>query len=225
MPIYEKNARGGSPRASISPMPQNPPLRALILATHNTGKTREMTQLLKPYNLKLLSATALGLPEPEETGKNFAENASLKALSAAQLGGMAALADDSGLCVEALDGAPGIHSARWAGVPRDFARASALIARALKNKQARKIKERRAHFLCCLALAQPSGEVQIFEGKTEGSIIWPPRGANGFGYDPIFLPRGFSETFGEMDPAKKETLSHRARAFSLFADHCLKRPA
>jgi len=181
----------------------------LVVATHNPGKLREISALVAPWGLQAVSAGELGLPEPEETGVTFAENALLKANAAAQAGGVPALADDSGLSVAALGGDPGVYSARWAGPERDFAAAMARIAAALDGAQ-----DRSATFVCVLALAWPDGRAEVFEGRVDGTIVWPARGTHGFGYDPIFLPVGARETFGEMDPAAKQAMSHRAQAFA-----------
>jgi len=182
----------------------------LVVASHNPGKLREINDLLTPFGLVTKGAAALGLAEPEETGLSFVENAVLKARAAANASGLPALADDSGLCVEALDGAPGIYSARWAGPAKDFSAAMARVERELKQKGARNAP---AHFVSVLALADPNGETQIFEGEVRGHLTFPPRGGNGFGYDPIFVMDGMDKTFGEIDPARKHALSHRARAF------------
>jgi XTP/dITP diphosphohydrolase len=182
----------------------------IVAASHNEGKVRELAALFAPYGVECTSAASLGLPEPEETGASFAENAALKAEGAAKASGMTAIADDSGLEVAALDGAPGIHSARWGGEAKDFALAMARVHRELEAKGAR---HARANFTCALALAAPQGPVRVFEGKVFGTLTWPPRGSRGFGYDPIFVPDGFGETFAEMAPALKNELSHRMRAF------------
>ena len=183
----------------------------LVIASHNAGKVREIGDLLAPYGIETVSAKALGLPEPEETGTTFVANAELKARAAADLSGLPALADDSGLCVDALGGDPGIFSARWAGEARDFDEAMRRVNEALLAKGPE--TERDAHFVCALALAWPDGHVEWFEGRVEGSLVWPPRGANGFGYDAMFLPDGGDQTFGEIDPAAKHAISHRADAF------------
>jgi len=185
------------------------PPRRLVVASHNPGKLREIAELLAPFGVEALSAAALGLPEPEETADSFAGNAALKAEAAAAGSGLAALADDSGLCVAALAGRPGIHSARWAGPARDFGLAMQRVATELGANP-----DRRAWFVCALALAEPGQATRVFEGRVDGSLIFPPRGTRGFGYDPIFLPEGGSRTFGEMDPAAKHAISHRARAFA-----------
>jgi XTP/dITP diphosphohydrolase len=182
----------------------------LVIASHNEGKVRELSELFAPYGIACVSAASLGLPEPEETGYSFAENAELKALAAAKGAGMLALSDDSGLEVEALGGVPGIHSARWAGPTKDFRLA---MERVRHELEASGTTDRRANFTCALALAGPNGDVAAFTGKVHGTIVWPPRGTQGFGYDPIFVPEDYTETFGEMDPGLKNQLSHRMRAF------------
>jgi XTP/dITP diphosphohydrolase len=187
----------------------------LVIASHNPGKVREIAELLAPYRVDCVSAGELGLPEPAETGGSFAANASLKALAAAKAAELPALADDSGLVVDALGGAPGVYSARWAGPKKDFAMAMQRVERQLGPKA-----DRRAHFACALALAWPDGHLECFEGEVQGRLVWPPRGERGFGYDPIFLPEGRSQTFGEMDPAGKHEISHRAAAFRLLVAAC-----
>ena len=182
----------------------------LVIASHNEGKVREIADLLAPYGIDVVSAGRLGLPEPEETGSSFATNAALKAVAAARASGLPALADDSGLEVKALGGEPGIHSARWGGATRDFGLAMQRLHRELV---AAGVKDLTANFTCALALAAPGGDVQGFEGKVFGTIVWPGRGTRGFGYDPIFVPEGYDETFGEMEPELKDSISHRARAF------------
>jgi XTP/dITP diphosphohydrolase len=183
----------------------------LVIASHNQGKVREIRELLGPHGVEPVSAAALDLPEPEETGTSFVANAELKALQAADLSGLPALADDSGLCVEALGNEPGIFSARWAGPDKDFA----LAMRKVEDRLAALPPgtPRAAHFVCALALAWPDGHVEWFEGRVDGSLVWPPRGTQGFGYDPVFVPEGHDLTFGEMDPAAKHAMSHRAAAF------------
>jgi XTP/dITP diphosphohydrolase len=191
----------------------------LVIATHNAGKLREFDELLRPYDLTLVGATALGLEEPEETGSTFRDNALLKARAAARASGLVALADDSGICVEALDGAPGIYSARWAGPTKDFGAAMARVESELKARAAP--PPWRAAFVSVLALAWPDGADEAFEGRVDGILVFPPRGTAGFGYDPIFLPDGHDRTFGEMSSEEKHgipddgslALSHRARAF------------
>ena len=185
----------------------------LVIASHNAGKVREIAALLAPFGIEGVAASALGLPEPEETGRTFLANAELKARAAATAG-LPALADDSGLAVAALDGAPGIYSARWAGPDRDFARAMADVHERLGDRS------RQAAFVAALALAWPDGHVEAFEGRVEGRLVWPPRGDRGFGYDPIFAPEGHDETFGEMKPEAKARLTHRARAFEKLAVAC-----
>ncbi|WP_447728198.1 RdgB/HAM1 family non-canonical purine NTP pyrophosphatase [Sphingomonas koreensis] len=187
----------------------------LVIASHNEGKVREIRALLAPYGMEPVSAASLGLPEPDETGTTFVANAELKAMQAADLSGLPALADDSGLCVDALGGDPGIFSARWAGPTRDFGLAMELVEKNIRDKAVDGVPppSRDAHFVCALALAWPDGHVEWFEGRVDGILVWPPRGKNGFGYDPMFLPDGNIETFGEMDPDAKHAMSHRADAF------------
>jgi XTP/dITP diphosphohydrolase len=187
----------------------------LVIASHNKGKVREIRELLAPFALTIKGADELGLPEPEETEPTFVGNALLKARAAANASGEAALADDSGLAVKALDGAPGIYSARWAGETKNFTSAMARVESELKTKNAR---DRGAKFVCVLALAKPDGETAVFEGEVEGTLTFPPRGDKGFGYDPIFVANGMTETFGEIDPAIKHGMSHRARAFRKLLD-------
>jgi XTP/dITP diphosphohydrolase len=182
----------------------------LIVASHNPGKVREIKALLGPHGIEPLSAKELGLAEPEETGTTFAANAELKARAAADAGHHPALADDSGLWVDALDGAPGIYSARWAGPSKDFRVAMARVERELLEKKARDYS---AKFVCALSLAMPHGEIKTFEGEIHGHLTFPPKGQLGFGYDPIFVADGFEQTFGEIDPHVKNAMSHRARAF------------
>jgi XTP/dITP diphosphohydrolase len=183
----------------------------LVIASHNPGKIKEIKSLLEPYGVQVAGAAELHLPEPEETGRSFAENARIKAETAASHSGEPALADDSGLCVAALDGAPGIYSARWAGPGKDFRAAMARVESELKAKGTR---DMRAWFVCALALAAPGQETEIFEGHVFGTLTFPPRGNKGFGYDPIFVPEGYRQTFGEMDPDAKHAMSHRAKAFA-----------
>lgn len=200
----------------------------LVVATHNPGKLRELRELLEPYGVDAISAGELGLAEPDETGASFAENAQIKAFAAARASGQPAFADDSGLAVDALGGAPGIHSARWAGAGKDFMAAMQTIEAKLKDQGAREPDQRRAHFVSALCVAWPDGHVESFEGRVDGALVWPPRGRQGFGYDPMFLPDGFTRTFGEMTadekhglPPKGQGLSHRARAFLKLAEACL----
>ncbi|NJR78612.1 RdgB/HAM1 family non-canonical purine NTP pyrophosphatase [Sphingomonas corticis] len=182
----------------------------LVIASHNEGKVREIAALLEGRGLEVVSAKQLDLPEPEETGTTFVMNAELKARAAADLSGLVALADDSGLCVDALGGDPGIFSARWGGEDRDFGRAMALVEEKLA---AIDDAPRDAHFVCALALAWPDGHVEWFEGRVDGTLVWPPRGDKGHGYDPVFQPIGRTETFGEIDEAEKNDISHRGDAF------------
>lgn len=204
----------------------------LVVATHNGGKLREFRELLAPFGLDLTSAGELGLPEPEETGTTFAENSRIKAEAAAKASGLPALADDSGLAVLALWGAPGIFSARWAGPDRDFAAAMQRIENELHARGAVEPAQRRAAFVAALCLARPSGDVEEVEGFVLGTLVWPPRGDQGFGYDPVFLPEGHERTFGEMSAQEKHGvdwktgrgLSHRARAFIALAGRCLTEP-
>jgi len=186
----------------------------LVVASHNSGKVVEIEALLKPFGVITLGAAALGLPEPEETGATFEENAALKARAAAEKSGLPALSDDSGLVVPALGGAPGIYSARWAGPGRDFFRAMERVQRELGDR------DRNAHFVAVLALAWPDGEIATFRGEVHGRLVWPPRGERGFGYDPMFVPDGYELTFGEIDPDEKHRISHRARAFEKLVREC-----
>jgi XTP/dITP diphosphohydrolase len=200
------------------------PIRRLILATHNAGKLAEFRDLFAPHAIDIVSAGELGLPEPEETGTSFVANAELKAEAAASAANLPALADDSGLCVDGLDGDPGIYSARWAGKPADFRAAMARIDTLLAERGATAPAQRRAHFVAALSLIWPDGQRLTVEGRVFGTLVTPPRGALGFGYDPMFLPDGYDKTFGEMTAEQKhglpadgsEALSHRARAFQLL---------
>ena len=187
----------------------------LVLATHNPGKVVEIAELLQPFGIEVVSAGELGLPEPEETEKTFEGNARLKAHAAAQAANLPALADDSGLAVNALEGAPGIYSARWAGPNKDFTVAMNRVREELGDNPSRE-----AMFVCALTLAWPDGHDETFLGTISGALKFPPTGKNGFGYDPIFVPTGFSQTFGEMDPAKKHAMSHRAHAFEQLVEAC-----
>jgi XTP/dITP diphosphohydrolase len=182
----------------------------LVVASHNQGKVREIKALLGPHGIQPISAGSLGLAEPEETGLTFAANAELKAHASAKGSGHAALADDSGLCVDALDGAPGIYSARWAGPTKDFRIAMTRIHDELRHKG---LTTSAAKFVCALCVALPSGDSCTFEGEVHGRLSFPPRGDHGFGYDPIFIADGMEDTFAEIDPAKKHAMSHRAKAF------------
>jgi XTP/dITP diphosphohydrolase len=182
----------------------------LVVASHNPGKVREIKALLGPHGIDPIGAGDLGLPEPDETEATFAGNAELKARAAALASGHFALADDSGLSVAALGGAPGIYSARWAGTAKDFSIAMARIERELREAEA---TDYAAHFTCALSLCSPHGEIQTFLGEVHGTLTFPPRGALGFGYDPIFIAEGMNVTFAEMEPHRKHAMSHRARAF------------
>ena len=203
----------------------------LLVASHNQGKVREIRELLQPFGFEVVSAAELDLPEPEETGTTFEANAKLKAVAATKASGLPALADDSGLVVDALDGAPGIHSARWAGPDRDFSMAMRNIEEKLQQNGAAAPEQRSARFVAVLCLAWPDGRTEFFRGEVEGELVWPPRGSKGFGYDPVFRPEGYDVTFGEMDAEEKHgwregqtPLSHRARAFEKFARALLRKP-
>ena len=189
----------------------------IVIASHNPGKVEEIAALLAPFGTETVAAADLGLGEPEETGKTFAANAALKARAAAEASGLAALADDSGLQVAALNGCPGIYSARWAGPEKDFQVAMRKVEAALPGKDGRG-----AAFTCALALAWPDGHLEAFEGHVHGRLVWPPRGDKGFGYDPIFVPDGYRTTFGEMAPEDKHRISHRADAFRKLVDGCFR---
>jgi XTP/dITP diphosphohydrolase len=202
----------------------------LVIATHNPGKLAEMRELLEPHGVEAVSAGELGLGEPEEAGKTFEANARIKAVAAAQTAKLPAFADDSGLVVEALDGAPGIYSARWAGPNKDFNEAMARIERLLRERGATAPVTRKAHFISALCVAWPDDHLEEVEARADGTLVWPPRGTAGFGYDPMFLPEGFTRTFGEMTSIEKHGmpplglgLSHRARAFVKLAEICLDR--
>jgi XTP/dITP diphosphohydrolase len=187
----------------------------LVIASHNQGKVDEITALLAPFAINTVSAGALGIAEPEETGDSFEANAALKAEAAVAASGLPAIADDSGLVVRELGGAPGIYSARWAGPAKDFRVAMQRVHRELGDR------DRSARFVAVLALAWPDGDLELFRGEVAGKLVWPPRGERGFGYDPIFVPEGGVATFGEIDPAQKHCISHRARAFAKLVDSCL----
>ena len=191
----------------------------LVIASHNQGKVIEIADLLRPLEIDIVGARELGLDEPEETGQTFIENAVLKAELAAKAAQLPALADDSGLVVNALGGAPGIYSARWAGPEKDFDHAMRRVSEALLLGNN---PDRSCSFVCALALAWPDGHTESFEGRVNGSFTWPARGQNGFGYDPIFTPLGRQQTFGEMDPSDKHAMSHRADAFAQLLSACLK---
>ena len=191
----------------------------LVIASHNQGKVSEIADLLLPLSIHIVGASELGLEEPEETGQTFIENAVLKAKLAAKATQLPALADDSGLVVKALGGAPGIYSARWAGPEKDFDHAMRRVSEALLLGGS---PDRSCSFVCALAMAWPDGHIESFEGRVSGTITWPPRGQNGFGYDAIFTPHGHQQTFGEMDPADKHAMSHRADAFAQLLSSCLQ---
>lgn len=190
----------------------------IAIASHNPGKVAEIAELLGPWDADIVAAADLGLPEPEETGATFAANAELKARTAAETAGIPALADDSGLEVGALGGEPGIHSARWAGPEKDFGAAMQRVEDALKGED-----DRRARFVCALALSWPGGPIEAFEGSVSGTLVWPPRGDKGFGYDPIFVAEGHKITFGEMDAEDKHQISHRANAFRKLVHGCFQK--
>jgi XTP/dITP diphosphohydrolase len=187
----------------------------LVLASHNAGKLREIEALLRPLRIEVVPAGDLGLPEPEETAPDFAGNARIKALAAATASGLPALSDDSGFCVAGLNGAPGIHSARWAGPSKDFGEAMATVHQRLGDTA-----DRRAWFIAALCLAWPDGHAETFLGRIDGTVVWPPRGDKGFGYDPMFVPAGAQQTFGELEPRDKHAVSHRARAFAQVLASC-----
>ena len=193
-------------------MPQPFAGHRLVIASHNPGKVEEIAALLAPFAVETIAAGALGIPEPEETGDSFEANAALKARAASEASGQPALADDSGLVVPALGGAPGIYSARWAGPVKDFHIAMERVHRELGDK------DRSARFVAVLAIALPGGREELFRGEVEGSLTWPPRGDRGFGYDPIFIPQGATLTFGEIDPVEKHRVSHLARAFAKLVE-------
>jgi non-canonical purine NTP pyrophosphatase (RdgB/HAM1 family) len=187
----------------------------LVLASHNKGKLREIEALLRPLGIAVISAGDLGLPEPVEDAPDFAGNARIKALAAATISGLPALSDDSGFCVAALDGAPGVLSARWAGPNKDFAAAMATVQARIGDNP-----DRRAWFIAALCLAWPDGHTETFLGRIDGTAVWPPRGDKGFGYDPMFVPAGDFQTFGEMEADAKHAVSHRARAFAQVLTSC-----
>ena len=189
----------------------------LVIASHNKGKVREIQDLLAPFGAEVISAGDLGLPEPVEDGETFIANAEIKALASARAANLPALADDSGLCVHALNNDPGIFSARWAGPNKDFALAMAEVQNKLEQGGG---QDRGAHFACALTLAWPDGHMESFEGTVAGAMTWPPRGEKGFGYDPTFVPDGHTTTFAEMDPAQKHAMSHRAQAFQKLVQAC-----
>lgn len=189
----------------------------IVLATHNPGKVVEIKALLEPFGTDVVAAGDLGLPEPIEDAPDFIGNAKIKALASATASGVPALADDSGLCVNALGGEPGIYSARWAGPSKDFNIAMTRVADELGDHE-----DRSAYFVCALCLAWPDGHTEAFQGEVHGDLVWPARGDRGFGYDPMFIPTGFDITFGEMDPDKKHGMSHRHHAFVQLVDACFK---
>ncbi|WP_457940497.1 RdgB/HAM1 family non-canonical purine NTP pyrophosphatase [Mesorhizobium sp. 10J20-29] len=206
--------------------------RKIVVASHNEGKLREFSDLMAPFGFEAKSAKELGLPEPDETGTTFEENAYIKAFAAASATGLPALSDDSGLVVDALDGAPGVYTANWAERPdgtRDFGMAMQRTETELQQRGATEPGQRTGRFVAVICLAWPDGEAEYFRGEAEGHLVWPPRGDSGFGYDPVFLPDGHARTFGEMTaeekhgwkPGQAEALSHRARAFQKFARACL----
>jgi XTP/dITP diphosphohydrolase len=194
-----------------------PPGSRLVLASHNQGKLAELTDLLRPYQIDIVSAGALGLTEPDETAPDFAGNARIKALAAAAATNLPAFSDDSGFCAAALGGEPGVLSARWGGPEKDFAKAMAMV-----HERAGDAADRRVWFVAALCLAWPDGHTETYVGRVDGTMAWPPRGDKGFGYDPMFVPEGGTLTFGEMDPAVKHTLSHRARAFTQVMAACFE---
>ncbi len=208
-------------------MPRHFHESTLVIASHNPGKVREIAALLRPFGVEVKSAAELDLPSPEETGTTFAANAELKARTAARASGLPALADDSGLVVTALGGEPGIHSARWAGPDKDFALAMQKVEDRLAGGTLQGKDGRSAHFTCALALCWPDddsgGHMETFEGFVHGTLVWPPRGTQGFGYDPVFQADGYTITFGEMDPDEKHRISHRADAFRKLVDGCFQK--
>lgn len=189
--------------------------KKLVIASHNKGKVSELAEMMKPYHVDVISAAKLNLDEPEENGTTFIENAVIKAVAAVKASGMPALADDSGLVVHALNGEPGIHTARWAGADKDFPMAMKLVEDKLKGK-----KDRTAHFVCAIALAWSDGHVETFEGRVYGEMTWPMAGDKGFGFDPVFIPKGHTVTFGEMNPKIKHEISHRAQAINMLVKAC-----
>jgi XTP/dITP diphosphohydrolase len=218
------------PRGHRKICPPSSEICRLVIATHNPGKLVEMRDLLMPYGVDAISAGDLGLKEPDETGMTFRDNARIKAEAAAMVSGLPAFADDSGLAVDALRGAPGIYSARWAGPDKNFQRAMETIEQKLREQDATTPERRKAHFVSALCVAWPDGHVEDFEAKVDGTLVWPPRGQRGFGYDPMFLPDGHARTFGEMGsdekhglPPRGKGLSHRARAFLKLVEACLEK--
>ena len=214
----------------MTPIPRLRVGDRLVLASHNKGKLTEFQELFEPFGLEIVSAADLGLPEPEETGTTFAENARLKAHAAAQASGMLALSDDSGLCVDALNGDPGVYTADWAGVPRNFDHAMKRVEDALQAANATSPGQRKGSFNATLCLAHPDGRDVLYVGTCEGMLVWPPRGERGHGYDPVFMPNGYDITFGQMTPEMKHSwspgqqgLSHRARSFAKFVEEQIER--
>lgn len=204
----------------------------LVIATHNAGKLQEFRALFEPYGVDLVSAGELGIPEPDETGTSFTENARIKAHACASASGLLALSDDSGLCAEALGGQPGVYTANWAGPERDFLLGMRRLEDALQAANATRPADRRGYFMATFCLADPDGEDWIFEGRVDGTLLWPPRGERGHGFDPVFMPDGYDITFGQMPAEMKNSLapgetglSHRARAFAAFARACLEDPS
>ncbi|WP_439614879.1 RdgB/HAM1 family non-canonical purine NTP pyrophosphatase [Shinella sp.] len=206
--------------------------KTIVVASHNAGKIREIEDLIGPFGFSAKSAAELNFEEPDETGTTFEENATIKALASAKASGLPALSDDSGLVVDALDGAPGVYTANWAETAngtRDFAMAMEKVEKALAEKGVSEAKDRTARFVSVLCLAWPDGHTELFRGEVEGQVVWPPRGTQGFGYDPVFQPEGYATTFGEMSAEQKHgwkpgdaaALSHRARAFKIFVETCL----
>ncbi|MDO1580785.1 RdgB/HAM1 family non-canonical purine NTP pyrophosphatase [Rhizobium oryzicola] len=207
--------------------------RTIVVASHNAGKIREIADLIGPFGFSAKSAAELDFVEPDETGTTFEENAAIKALASAKASGMPALSDDSGLVIDALDGAPGVYTANWAERPdgtRDFPMAMEKVHNALVERGATEASQRTARFVSVLCLAWPDGHTELFRGEVQGTCVWPPRGTEGFGYDPIFQPDGYATTFGEMSaeekhgwkPGQSQALSHRARAFKIFVETCLE---
>lgn len=207
--------------------------KTIVVASHNAGKIREIEDLIGPFGFSAKSAAELKFEEPDETGTTFEENAAIKALASAKASGLPSLSDDSGLVIDALDGAPGVYTANWAEKEdgmRDFVMAMEKVEKALADKGVTDAKDRTARFVSVLCLAWPDGHTELFRGEVEGTVVWPPRGSQGFGYDPVFQPEGFETSFGEMSAEQKHgwkpgdaaALSHRARAFKLFVETCLK---
>ncbi len=207
--------------------------KTIVVASHNAGKIREIAELIGPLGFSAKSAAELEFAEPDETGTTFEENAAIKALASAKASGLPALSDDSGLVIDALDGAPGVYTANWAereDGTRDFQMAMEKVEKALEERSARTAEQRSGRFVSVLCLAWPDGHTEFFRGEVEGAVVWPPRGTQGFGYDPVFQPQGYDITFGEMSseqkhgwrPGEPEALSHRARAFKRFVETCLE---